>query len=59
MFRTIDDRQVILEGGMGWGAFNCLRLMGIKPILTDILEKEKATHEVINGTNENHLDRYH
>jgi predicted Fe-Mo cluster-binding NifX family protein len=59
MFTTIQDCQILLARGMGQGAYNGLQQMGIKPIITDIPEIEKAVQAVINESIEDHPERLH
>ncbi len=59
MFATITDCQILLARGMGQGAYNGLQQIGIRPIVTDIPEIEKAVRAVIDGDIENHLELLH
>ena len=59
MFATITDCDVLLARGMGQGAFLGLQQMGIRPILTDISEIERAIQAVIDGSIKHHDERLH
>ena len=59
MFATITDCDVLLARGMGQGAFLGLQQMGVRPILTDIPEIERAVQAVIDGSIEHHAERLH
>lgn len=59
MFANITDCDVLLARGMGQGAFLGLQQIGIRPILTDIPEIEKAVQAVIDGSIEHHAERLH
>jgi predicted Fe-Mo cluster-binding NifX family protein len=59
MFATITDCQILLARGMGRGAYNGLQQMGIRPILTDIPEIDKAVQAVIDESIEDHPERLH
>lgn len=59
MFASINDCQVLLARGMGQGVYNGLQQMGIRPILTDIPEIEKAVAAVIDGSIVDHQERLH
>lgn len=59
MFATIHDCQILLARGMGRGAYNGLQQMGIKPIITDIPEIERAVQAFMDGSIEDHLERLH
>lgn len=59
MFENITDCDVLLGRGMGRGAQLGLQQIGLKPILTDIAEIDKAVQAVIDGTIVNNPDRVH
>jgi predicted Fe-Mo cluster-binding NifX family protein len=59
MFATITDCEVLLARGMGQGAFLGLQQMGVRPILTDIPEIERAVQAVIDGSIKHHAERLH
>ena len=42
MAASITDCQVLLCGGMGWGAYETMKEKGITPILTDIEDIDEA-----------------
>lgn len=59
MFETITDCEVVLARGMGRGAYNDMQQMGIRPILTDIVDVETAVWEVVNDSIVDHSERLH
>jgi predicted Fe-Mo cluster-binding NifX family protein len=59
MFESIKDCQVVLARGMGQGAYRGLQEMGIRPILTDILDIEVAVQAVMDDSIEDHPERLH
>lgn len=59
MFSPIADCDILIARGIGKGAHRGLSGMGIKPILTDIVEIETAVKAVIDGTIEDHPERVH
>jgi predicted Fe-Mo cluster-binding NifX family protein len=50
MAASIGDCQVLLCGGMGWGAYDSIKQAGIKPIVTDIVGIEAAVQAYLDGT---------
>jgi len=42
MAETISDCKVLIAGGMGWGAYESLKGMGIDAIITDVGNIEEA-----------------
>lgn len=42
MAETIADCKVLIAGGMGWGAYDSLKSMGIETIITDVDDIEEA-----------------
>lgn len=42
MIEAISDCQVLLAGGMGWGAYESLKNSGINPIITDVSGIDEA-----------------
>jgi len=59
MFAPIADCEVVIARGMGKGTHLGLVEMGIKPILTDIVEIETAVKAVIDDTIKDHPERVH
>jgi len=56
MAETIKDCQIILARGMGEGAYTNMQEYGIKPIVTDIENIDKAVQAVISDTIINHIE---
>jgi predicted Fe-Mo cluster-binding NifX family protein len=59
MMDTISDCQVLLAGGMGWGAQEALRSRGIEVIATDVENIEEAVKLYIQGKLPNQAERLH
>ena len=59
MFENIKDCDVLLVGGMGRGAYLDLQKWGIKPIVTDITDVEKAVQAVLDDTIVDHTEKLH
>ena len=59
MFANILDCDILLARGMGRGARLGLESSGLKPIITDIAEINKAVEAVINGSIVDHPDCVH
>lgn len=50
MAAALDDVDVLLCGGMGWGAFESMQQAGIHTIVTDIVNIEAAVRAYLDGT---------
>lgn len=59
MMATISDCQVLLSGGMGYGAYESLRERGVRPIVTDIEDIDHAVAAYLDGTIVDQVDRLH
>jgi predicted Fe-Mo cluster-binding NifX family protein len=59
MFENIRDCDVLLVGGMGRGAYLDLQKHGIRPIVTDITDVEKAVQAVLDETIVDHTEQLH
>ncbi|MFC1957792.1 NifB/NifX family molybdenum-iron cluster-binding protein [Chloroflexota bacterium] len=59
MMENIADCQVLLAGGMGWGAYEGLKSHGIEPVVTDVDDIEEAVRLYIEGKLENRMERLH
>ncbi len=59
MAETIRDCEAMLCRGMGTGAYESLRSLNIRPILTDITEVDKAASAYADGSITNHTERLH
>lgn len=59
MMNTITDCQVLIAGGMGWGAYEGLKNLSIEPIVTDILDIDQAVKLYLEGKLENQMERLH
>lgn len=59
MMSNITDCQVLLAGGMGWGAYESLKGNGIQPVITDVENIEEAVKLHIEGKLPNLMERLH
>jgi len=59
MAEAIKDCDVLLCGGMGWGAFESMKQAGIKTVVTDILNIEQAVQAYLDGTMVERTDLLH
>ena len=59
MADTIADCQVLLGGGMGWGAYESLKSYNIQPIVTDVSNIDQAAQLYLAGKLTNLMDRVH
>jgi len=59
MAETISDCQVLLAGGMGWGAYESLKSYNIESIVTDVENIYKAVELYLKGKLPNLTDRLH
>lgn len=59
MFAPITDCEVCVVGGMGVGAYENLRSIGIQPIVTDLKSIDETVQAFIENRLENHAERIH
>ena len=59
MAQSIDDCQVLLAGGMGWGAYESLKSRGIETVVTDVENIEEAVKLYLEGKLPNLMERLH
>ncbi len=59
MAGNITDCQVLIAGGMGWGAYESLKSQNIEPIITDVKDIEQAVKLYIEGKLPNLMQRLH
>ena len=59
MMEAISDCQVLLAGGMGWGAYEALREMGIDAVITDVSDIQEAARRYAQGNLPNLRERLH
>jgi predicted Fe-Mo cluster-binding NifX family protein len=57
MAETIADCEVLIAGGMGWGAYESLKGYGIQPIVTDVGVIREAVLRYIDGNLPNLMER--
>jgi len=59
MAETISDCQVLLAGGMGWGAYESLKSRNIGPVVTDVENIDEAVNLYLDGKLPNLMERLH
>ncbi len=59
MIETIADCQVLIAGGMGWGAYERLKNHGIEPIITNVKTIDEAVKLYLEGKLPNLTERLH
>lgn len=59
MAAAIADCQVLLAGGIGSGAYQNLKGLGIEPVLTDVDRIDAAVESYLNGALPNLMGRLH
>jgi predicted Fe-Mo cluster-binding NifX family protein len=59
MMEIISDCQALLSGGMGWGAYEALREMGIDAVITDVADIQDAVKLYSEGKLPNLREKLH
>jgi predicted Fe-Mo cluster-binding NifX family protein len=59
MMESIADCQVLIAGGMGWGAYESLKSRNIEPVVTDVENIEEAVKLYLEGKLPNLMERLH
>jgi predicted Fe-Mo cluster-binding NifX family protein len=59
MAQSIDDCQVLLAGGMGWGAYDSMKSRGIETVVTDVTNIDEAVQLYVSGKLSNLMERLH
>ncbi len=59
MMANITDCQVVIVGGMGWGAQQSLKSAGIETVATDVEDIDEAVKLYLSGALANRMDRLH
>lgn len=59
MAETMADCQVLIAGGMGWGAYESLKGRSIEPVVTDVENIDKAVNLYLEGKLPNLMERLH
>ena len=59
MAETVADCQVLIAGGMGWGAYESLKSRNIQPIVTDVRTISEAVKLYLEGKLPNLMERLH
>jgi predicted Fe-Mo cluster-binding NifX family protein len=59
MAQPLSDCQVLLAGGMGWGAFDSMKSFNVEPIITEVSDIEQAVKLYIEGKLVNRMEKLH
>jgi predicted Fe-Mo cluster-binding NifX family protein len=59
MLANILDSQVIIAGGMGYGAYESMKSAGIEPIITDVDTIDEAVKLLLEGKLVNLMEKLH
>jgi len=59
MAEAIADCQVLLAGGMGWGAYESMKSYNIEPFVTDVQHIDEAVRLYLAGRLANLMERLH
>ncbi len=59
MAEAISDCEVLLCGGMGRGAYESMRMLGITPVVTTLTDAEEAVNQYLAGTLQDHTEKLH
>ena len=59
MAETIADCQVLITGGMGWGAYESLKSRNIEPVVTDVENIDEAVKLYLEDKLPNLMERLH
>jgi predicted Fe-Mo cluster-binding NifX family protein len=59
MAETIADCQVLIAGGMGWGAYESLKSRGVEPVVTNVENIDEAVKLYFESKLPNLMERLH
>jgi predicted DNA-binding protein (UPF0251 family)/predicted Fe-Mo cluster-binding NifX family protein len=59
MAGSILDCQVLLAGGMGWGAYESMKSQNIEPVITDVADVDEALKLYLEGNLPNLMEKLH
>lgn len=59
MSQAITDCEALICGGMGAGAYESIKDLGIRPIITDVEEIDTAALDYASGILANHIEKLH
>jgi len=59
MAEVIRGCEALLCRGMGYGAYQSMQQVGIRPVVTDIIEIDEAVRAYIEGRLEDHPEKLH
>lgn len=57
--QSISDCETVVCGGMGMGAYESMRQMNIRPVVTDLHDVELVIESVIKGNLSDHTELLH
>lgn len=59
MAEAIADCEALICGGMGMGAYDSMRRLNIRPIVTDLVDVDAAVEAYVAGTLTDHTEMLH
>jgi len=59
MLANVNDCQVLIARGMGWGAHDAIERAGLKPYITDVVSTDEAVKAYLEDKLDNHAERLH
>lgn len=59
MAQTIADCEVLICGGMGAGAYESMRQLNIKPVVTELRDIDQAVQAYLSGSLQDRIDLLH
>jgi len=59
MAEAISDCQIVICGGMGMGAYESMRRLNIKPVVTDMANIDEAVQAYLDGKLVDHTEKLH
>lgn len=59
MAQNIEDCQVLIAGGMGWGAYESFKSRGIETVITDVMDINEAVILYLQSNLPNLMERLH
>ena len=59
MAEAISDCEALLCRGMGMGAYESMKVVGIRPVVTEIAEIDAAVMAYVDGVLTDHVERLH
>jgi predicted DNA-binding protein (UPF0251 family)/predicted Fe-Mo cluster-binding NifX family protein len=59
LVEPILDCDIVLTGGIGWNAYESLRVRGLRPVLTEVQDIDEAVLRLVSGTLSDRVERVH